>query len=144
LSPDPDSTIVGTNDGKLDIDITNTTASGVNQEATLLVGADTDASPAEDPTSKYAFSITNNDNSDHDIGASYGSVTTDNSGNANVVFELFDDTGTSQGTVDEEGTGDYTATSLAAGGTLYAVLTVDTTGSVTADDLSGTLTLTAN
>lgn len=123
---------------QLGIDFTRGTATGANPNATFELG-----NPA-DPTGSNAFTIENQDAETHQITVEYTGATTN--GEDNLTFEIYDSTGTSVGTVTEEGT---TAVFTApAAETFYTVITVDTGGGsaatdlTSADDLSGTISFT--
>lgn len=125
--------------GELTIDFTNAgSATGVNVESTYELG-----DPAN--PSQRAFNITNQDSVDHTIELNYTVSSGDGVGDgaSSVEFRVYDSSGTNLATEDEEsGTASFTATS----GDSYAVVVIiDTTvGSLTdADDLSGTLEVSA-
>ena len=111
--------------GELLIDTSNGT-NDLNVEATFTYG------DTSDPSNSFLFSMTNNDSESREFTFSY----TDGSGV--VSFEVFDDTGTSEGVVD--GSTDLGPVSISSGATRYFIMTVDTTGvSSGATDLGGNL-----
>lgn len=130
------STIVTTDtDGALDIDATNTGASGVNVDSTLSIG------DTASPTTDYAFSVTNGVGSAKDITLSYAAAT--DPANTQLTFTVYDSAGAQVATFNEGGS--YTITGAGSGSTYYVVLDADTTGTTAStDDLSGTLTVTSN
>jgi len=123
---------------QLGIDFASGDAAGANPNATFELG-----NPA-DPTVSNAFTIENQDAEQHQINVAYTGATQNSEENLN--FEIYDSTGTSVGTVTEEGTtASFTAP---AAETFYTVVTVDTGGGsaatdlTSADDLSGTVSFT--
>ncbi|RJX43501.1 hypothetical protein DM826_06105 [Halonotius aquaticus] len=123
---------------QLGIDFASGDAVGANPNATFELG-----NPA-DPTVSNAFTIKNQDAEQHQINVAYTGAT--QNGEENLKFEIYDSTGTSVGTVTEEGTtASFTAP---ATDTFYTVVTVDTGGGsaatdlTSADDLSGTISFT--
>lgn len=118
---------------------------GVNGNATFHYGADTNRD-----RSNTAFNVTNNDDSSRTFKLSYAQSTASDGTNPNVQFDVYsyDSAATTPwsqvGTVTEE-SGTVSPT-LAAGEDLYVFVTVDTdTGNLgSADDLSGTFTVTAS
>jgi len=123
---------------QLGIDFASGDAAGANPNATFELG-----DPA-DPTVSNAFTIENQDAEQHQINVAYTGATQNSEENLN--FEIYDSTGTSVGTVTEEGTtASFTAP---AAETFYTVVTVDTGGGsaatdlTSADDLSGTVSFT--
>lgn len=122
--------------GALTIDFTRGGASGVNTEAHFELG-----NPS-DPTNQSAFNVTNNDAESHDLTIEYTGATGTSDTDANIQFQVYDNTGTSVGTVSEESTS-LTITGAPSGATYYVVLVVDTHGLDTTADLSGTLTVSA-
>ena len=123
---------------QLGIDFASGDAAGANPNATFELG-----DPA-DPTVSNAFTIENQDAEQHQINVAYTGATQNSEENLN--FEIYDSTGTSVGTVTEEGTtASFTAP---AAETFYTVVTVDTGGGsaatdlTSADDLSGTISFT--
>lgn len=117
--------------GALNIDFTKGGATGVNTEAHFEFG-----NPS-DPTNQTAFNITNLDAEPHDITVSYTGAQIGDS-DANVQFQIYDDTGTPVATVSEESTS-ATLKSVSSGTTYYVVLVVDTYGVDSSTDFSGTL-----
>lgn len=121
--------------GALQIDFTQGGAGGANVESHYELG-----NPS-DPTNQTAFNVTNNDAESHDITVSYTGA---DAGDAdeNIQYQVYDSTGTLQGTVSEETTS-QTFNGVSSGSTLYVVVVVDTYGVSNATDLSGTLTVSA-
>ena len=123
---------------QLGIDLESGTAAGANPNATFELG-----NPAA-PTTSNAFTIENQDAEQHQINVKYTGA--DTNSEDNLLFEIYDSTGTSVGTVTEEGTtASFTAP---ATDTFYTVVTVDTGGGsaatdlTSASDLSGTVSFT--
>ncbi len=123
---------------QLGIDLESGTAAGANPNATFELG-----NPAA-PTTSNAFTIENQDAEQHQINVEYTGA--DTNSEDNLLFEIYDSTGTSVGTVTEEGTtASFTAP---ATDTFYTVVTVDTGGGsaatdlTSASDLSGTVSFT--
>lgn len=133
LQAHPSSDVVnGSDTGALQIDFDQGDQGvGVNVNSTYLVGSQST------PTSEYAFNVTNRNTGQLDLTIDYtldGTAT-----GSNVVFHVYDASGTSVGTVEP---GSPTNQTLNQGETLYVVIEV-TGGADTADDLSGTLTISA-
>lgn len=122
--------------GAIEIDAAVGSASGINTAATVSVG------DGSDPTNTYAFSVTNNAGSAKTIDLSYTVTGTDSNGGDDLTFTVYDDTGSSVGSFAEGGS--TSINSAASGATYYVVITVDTTGNPSSDDLSGTLSITAS
>jgi len=126
-------------DDQLAIDFENGTALGANTDAMFELG-----DPANPGTSQ-AFKVRNNDDEAHSINVNYTLDTDDGNSDDNYEFRIFDSSGTSVGTVTEEGT---TASLDAAAGASYNVVVVVDTGHGSAgtltstSDLSGTLSFT--
>lgn len=129
------SNFVTLQNGQLAIDVTNGGASGTNVDSTLKIGENA-TSPSE-----QAFTITNNDNAQHSFTLSYGGLAADGDSAANVEFAVFDAAGDRVASISEKSDGTFT---MQSGDTFKIVLVVDTTGSTTSDDLSGTLTITSS
>lgn len=111
-------------------------AQGLNTEGTFTYGSDTN------PTTTYAFEVTNNDSQAHSIDLSYALDGSDPDGNvANVEFEVYDDTGSLVATASEDSTA--ALGSVSAGTSHYVVVRIDTTGVTSSQSLSGTLTVSA-
>ncbi|WP_226479673.1 hypothetical protein [Natrinema amylolyticum] len=127
LAPGSASAVYTGTNGELQIDFSNyTNAEGVNGNATYTIG---DSNAANET---YAFNVTNNDDVSHDYTLSYdydNSVPT----NSSVSFSTYDNTGA----------GPTDPITLSAGETAYVVTTVNTTDATSANDLSGTLNITA-
>lgn len=120
------------NGDQLEIDTSTGNSSGLNTEATFTYG---DASA---PTSTNLFSLTNNDDVEHDFEVSFSRA---NAGGGTVTFEFFDGTGTSVGSVTDGQSQTFTLGSAAQ---YYVVMTVDTTGTTDGATLGGTLTFSVN
>ena len=123
---------------QLGIDFASGDAAGANPNATFELG-----NPA-DPTVTNAFTSKTQDDEQHQRNVAYTGATQNSE--ENLKFEIYDSTGTSVGTVTEEGTtASFTAP---AAETFYTVVTVDTGGGsaatdlTSADDLSGTVSFT--
>lgn len=131
LQAHPDSDVVnGTGDGALSIDFDRTDAGvGVNVNSTYTVGS------ASTPTDTYAFNVTNRDTGPIDVTVDYTLDTA--AAGSSVQFKLYDGAGTLVGTAEP---GSPTTQTLTQGETLYVVINV-TGGADSADDLSGTLTI---
>jgi len=125
---------IGTNSDELYLNLNQGT--GLNIEGQFEFGDNASAPTYE------AFNVTNNDGATHDVELDYGGVTSDGSGDANVKFEVYDAGGTLLTTVSEE-SGSQTIT-LSSGESVAVVIIVSTSGQTSGDDLSGTLTITAN
>lgn len=117
--------------GAVTVDFARGAASGVNTAATFEVGDPNNGNES------YAFNITNQDTESHSLSLAYSGATTNS--NPNIEFQVYDGSGTSLGTADEEGTS--ASTTLSSGQTVYVVVVVDTHGLDTSSDLSGTLTV---
>jgi len=121
--------------GALEIDAAIGSATGINTAAVVNVG------DKNNPSSTYAFSVTNNAGSQKDIAFSYAVPGTDSSSTGDVTFEVYDSSGGSVGSFDE--TSGKTVT-VGSGATYYVVISIDTTGNPSGDDLSGTLSIAAS
>jgi hypothetical protein len=141
LSPGS-SSMVSLTEGELTIDATTTDSDGINTDASVEVG-----DPAN-PSSTYAFALTNNAGSAKDLSLSYtlDDSSTDTDGSDNLQFAVYDSTGSevsgSGGYTFAEG-GSYEITDASSAETYYVVLTIDTGQGTNGDDLSGTLTVSA-
>lgn len=124
-------------DGALTIDFANG-AADANVDAVFNIG---DTSAAQ---TTQAFNITNNAGSNKDITLSYAVTGTDGNAAANVQFKVYDSSGVAvnagANTASENSDMTFTATS---GATYVVVVVIDTNGSSSADDLTGTLTISA-
>lgn len=129
------SNFVTLQNGQLAIDATNGGASGTNVDSVLKIGENA-TSPSE-----QAFTITNNDGASHAFTLNYTNVAADSDPNANVEFAVFDSAGNRVASISENTDDSFT---MASGATYKVVLVVDTTGSATTDDLSGTLKITSS
>ena len=130
-------------DGVLGIDFTAGGGFGANQDATFVLGSTTD------PVNDHAFRIVNRDARAHDVSVQYtlsGSGGEDG-GPESLTFQLFHDEGGDDSvsgdqsvTVTENtGSNQGTLTDVASGEVVYVVLTVDTDGLSSSNDLSGEL-----
>lgn len=135
LNPGP-SEFVYLNNGELQIDVTSGGAAGQNVNSELHVGDESQ------PTTTPAFSVTNNHNAQREILYEYTNVVADSVSDDNVHFQVYDGTGTSLGEFNESSS--LTVTGVGSGATHYIVLNVTTHQSVTSDDLSGTVRMTAS
>lgn len=116
--------------GALQIDFATNNATGVNPSATFSVG------DAADPVNSYAFTLTNRDTAARDVTLAYAAAAP---GNSAITFRVFRDDGTTEAaTIRNDGSA---TVSVSAGETLYVVVELDTDSD--ADDLSGTLTISA-
>lgn len=122
--------------GQLAIDFTQGGAAGVNTDATFKLG------DTADPVNKSAFSVTNQDATAHDLTVAYTGAGATGDATNNIEFQVYNSTGSQVATVSEESTS-ATLTGIASGNTVYVVIAVDTNGLTSADDLSGTLTISA-
>lgn len=132
LGPGSSSYVYQTN-GELTINVSAAGADGVNVNSTLDIGN------TSEPTVDYAFNVTNNDGQQRNITLSYNPATNPSSGDE-VQYRIYDDTGTHAGTTSEET--DATV-QIPSRTTYYVVVKVDTLDASTADDLSGTLSISA-
>lgn len=138
LSPTGDVSEVTTSGDKLSIAL-NPGGTGLNPGGSFEYGDPADSSAAA------AFNITNNADTTQDLTLSYTVTGTDSSPADNVQFKLYDaatDPTLVTGTATENN--DYTITGLGPGESRTVVIVVDTTGQTSTDDLSGTLTISAN
>lgn len=122
--------------GALNIDFTSGGASGVNPSAHFELG-----NPS-DPTNQSAFNVSNLDAESHDLTVQYTGAGGTSDADANLQFQIYDDTGSQVGTVSEESTS-TSISGAASGATYYVVIVVDTHGLDSSADLSGTLTVSA-
>lgn len=113
---------------------------GLNPAGTFTYG-DGSTSPVTE-----AFAVTNNDATDHSITLSYSATNDGDTTVDNVVFKVYDDSGSLVEEVSEagdvDGDGD-TSFNLPSGTTYNVVVVVDTTGQTSTNDLSGTLSIDA-
>ncbi|MBP1986010.1 hypothetical protein [Halolamina salifodinae] len=117
--------------GAVTVDFTRGSASGVNTDSRFEIG------DTNNGNESYAFNITNQDAESHSLSLDYTGADTDAS--ANIEFHVYDGSGTSLGTADEEGTS--ASATLSSGQTVFVVVVVDTHGLDTNTNLSGTLTI---
>lgn len=126
-------------DDQLEINFENGTADGANTDALFELGN------PEDPGTSQAFQVTNNDAESHQITAAYTLDADDGNSAANLEFQVYDDTGSLVGTVNEEG---QTVSMDADATETYNVVVVVDTGHngaaalTSTEDLSGTLAFT--
>jgi len=116
----------------IEIDFSNTGASGVNPSAQYELGNPADAS------NQSAFNITNNAGSAQDITIEYTGVSETTDADANIEFQIYDSSGTKVATVTEESTS-ATITGAGSGSTYHVVVVVNTHGLSSGNDLSGTV-----
>lgn len=129
-SGDPGITVDGTT-GKLNIQPPSSAdADGLNPDASFTYG---DTSSA---TSLYAFSIDNNDSGPHNYTVDLN--------NYAVTMQVFDNTGSSVGTVNSTNGSVSTTGGVASGDSLYIVMTVDTPTLDTSSQLNDMLTISAS
>ncbi|MFC7166102.1 hypothetical protein [Halospeciosus flavus] len=128
--------LVYNNSGQLAIDFARGSATGANANATFEIGN------TADPVNGSAFTITNQDITSHSFTVSYTGAGGTAVTATNIEFQIYDGTGASVGTVSEENTS-TTLSGIGSGTTLYVVIVVDTTGLSSADDLSGSLEISA-
>lgn len=114
--------------GKLNVD-TSGTADGLNSDGTFTYG------DSADPTATYAFAITNNDGNTHDLTLALDSMTLP--GSSSFSLTLYDSSGTELGTVTPSGS--FVVTDWASTDTVYAHVSIDTSGTTDADSISGTM-----
>lgn len=130
-------------DGTLGIDFTAGGAGGANEDAMFVLG------DPNDPVADHAFRIVNRDSRAHDVTIGYDLASNggEASGPDSLTFEFFHDVGGDQ-SVDGDpsysisentGSNQATATNVGSGEVVYVVVTVDTTGLSSSEDLSGTL-----
>jgi len=133
----PGSTSVVTmNSGELTIDAAVGDAKGINTEATMEIG------DSANPSTTYAFNVTNNAGKQKSFEMGYAVSGTDSDASDDVTFTVYKSDGSQVTTISEEsGTKSFT---IDSGATYYVVVSLDTTGNPTGDDLSGTLTITAS
>jgi hypothetical protein len=126
--------IISTN-GKLTIDMSQTRATGVNQDATFTFGNSSDPS-------KTAFNITNQDGEEQTFGLDFQQSDDPVPGRENVNFSVYKSSGDRAfSETDGDGTSSSTGVTLDAGESAYVVITVDTTGAK-GKTLDGTLEVT--
>lgn len=135
LAPGSNGAVQYDSNSLLSIDFTQyANANGVNANASYTVGDTANANQT------YAFNMTNNGDNAHDYSLGYtfdGTPPT----NSNVTFEVYDDTGAKiTEATDASDSATFTLTSTE---TAYVVITVDSSGATSNDDLSGELTITA-
>lgn len=121
--------------GALSIDFAQGNATGVNTASTFEVGDQTS------PTTSYAFNVTNQDSTARDLTFNYAADAADSDADSNLQFQVYNSTGSSVGSADEEGTS--VTHTLTSGEKAYVVIVVDTHGLTDADSLTGTLTIDA-
>lgn len=131
------SSLVHDDSGVLTMDFSQlNNADGVNANSTYEIG---DHNAANET---YAFNITNNhDTNTYDYTLSYAFDDSTLAGNGSVTFALYDSTG---GLLGETTDASDASATLDAGQVAYVVVTVDSDSTAPGDDLSGTLTVTAN
>jgi len=151
LQPGATSVVYTSTDGQLAIDFAQTGATGVNGNAEFTFGSSTNLTGASGPSDvaahDYAFTIGLNDQLNGTANTLELAYTdTDSNSDANVEFTVYTAGGSAVTTASEESNGVITDPSTDT--TYYVVMTVDTgagnaaTVLGSADDLSGTLTIT--
>jgi hypothetical protein len=125
--------IYNNTDGQLVIDTTNG-AAGLNSDGEFTYGDSTDIS------NDYAFSVTNNDDQEHDLAVRLENMTLP--GTSSFKIEFFNSSGTAQGSVLDGNPFSYTG--WTSGDTLYAVVTITTDGTSDTDSIGGDLVFVAN
>jgi len=135
LAPGSTSLVTQNATGALQIDAAVGSASGINTAATVEVG------DSSNPTSTYAFNLTNNAGNAKSITLSYTVGGTDSNTGDDLNFSVYDSSGSSVGSFAEGGS---TTVSASSGASYYVVITIDTAGNPASDDLSGTLSVTAS
>lgn len=121
----------------------------MNSNGTFVYG--NDASPP-DLSTEYAFSFTNNDSASRDITVSFAYTDASALDSSEVTFEIYEDAVTDGSTawsttnsIDSVKNGnDAALTGVASGKEHRVVLTIDTSGLDSTNDLSGTLSFNAN
>jgi hypothetical protein len=111
--------------GRLKIDLDEANSAGLNSEGVFTYGDTTD------PTTTYAFNITNNDTNDHNFTVSLKNIS-----GWNFKIFLFDNGGTKIGEVRPDNAVTY---QISASNTIYAIIQIDTSGKTDADSISGTI-----
>lgn len=132
LTPGPVAAVTIDND-VLTIDTDTTESDGLNPDGDFEYGDD------QDPTTTYAFSITNNDGNTHDF--TVGMEDFSLGGSSSFEIELYQDDETHIGTVNPST--DVTYSGQTSTETIYAVMKLDTDGLTSVDDMNGTLTISA-
>lgn len=121
------------NGGQLEVDTKAASGSGLNSGGEFTYGEPTS------PSSTSAFSITNNDDTTHDLTVSLTGMTLP--GSSSFTIQLFQSDSTSIGTV-SDGT-PVTKSGWDPGNTIYAVIVIDTSGTTGTDEISGTMNFSA-
>jgi hypothetical protein len=125
------SAVTQNTDGQLVVDTGTTDSDGLNSDATFEYG-DTNA-----PSSTFAFSVTNNDGSQHTLTVGLTGMSSIPSGSS---FTLkFYDSG-DQHLGDATPNSDFSYSNWSSTETIYAVIQIDTTDATSSDDFSGTMT----
>jgi hypothetical protein len=135
LEPGNESQIISEG-GELAINMSETSADGLNQDATFTFGDPNTPNQSKDA---HAFEIRNQDDESHDIGLEY-SIGADPSNAENVEFVVYDAANVKKFSVTEGGSG---AISLGSSESAYVIMNVDTTGVDESETLDGTLNVTA-
>lgn len=131
--------------GVLTIDFAAGGGTGANPNATFVLGS------TSDPVNDHAFRIVNQDERSHDVTATYtlAANSGEAGGPASLTFQFFHDEGGDDSvsgdqtmTITENtGSNQDTLTGVASGEVVYVVMTVDTDGLTSTNDLSGTLNI---
>lgn len=119
--------------GQLVIDTAVGSASGLNSDGSFTYG------DTANPATTFAFSVTNNDGNPHDLTVGISGMILP--GSATFTISLYESDGTLIG--DATPSTDVTHTGWAAAETIYAVITIDTSGTTSADSISGTIDFSA-
>jgi hypothetical protein len=134
-----------TSAGELQVDLAGT-ASGLNIESTFTYG---DSSSVE--SGAYAFTMTNSYDGSQTYTVNYlqgGSFSDSASSTSNLKFQFYTGNGapltdSSSDNVEITEGGSGQSFTLSSGQTVYVVISVDTTGLTSSDDLSGDIEITA-
>lgn len=124
--------IYNSSNGRLKIDTTNG-AAGLNSQGDFKYGS------TSNPSSDYAFSVTNNDNQSHELTVKLNNMT--EPGSSTFEIEFFDSSGSSLGTVTSSS--NLTYSGWASGETILAVVTITTDGTSGGDSIGGDLVFVA-
>lgn len=132
---DGNENVAGISDGDtLSLNLDESAA--LNNEATFTFGN------SSNPTTTEAFVLQNNASEPADLTLSYSVNGTDSSTTDNVEFAVYDSSGDQAQTFAEGGS--TSLTGVASDEKYFVVITIDTTGLASTDDLSGTLTVDAS
>lgn len=126
------SQVVNDASGELTIDFTRDGGNGVNANANFTVGNQSD------PTSTYAFTVSNNAGTDHNFDLSYDGFNVTGSDD-NLQFRIYNETGVFQTELNQSSSS--ASVTIPQTEAYYVVLVVDTQGLTPSADLSGTFTV---